>query len=147
MRHLHPRQCPPDQYPYLKNGKWPQLLYRKCSGTDPDKLGATPYLNTRYQYYNADGDIWETKISALCPLPRNEKPVCKPGHRMGYQYLEVPEYRRKGFYRPLDCAPNVTNDDSDDEPGEGEQESCPTVKVKVNGFPFQRVKVKRKKCS
>ena len=118
--HLHPRECPPDQYPYLKVGKWPTLYYYKCSGSDPDKLGATPYLKTRFSYWKGDKDIYETRMSALCPLPRNEKPVCKPGHRMGYQFVQAPG--RRGITRALDCAWNVTSDDGDDESGGGEEE-------------------------
>lgn len=143
--HLHPRHCPPDQYKYLKTGKWPTLYYYKCSGPDPDKLGATPYLKTNFSYWKGEKDIYETKMEGLCPLPRDEKPVCKPGHRMGYHFVQASG--RRGFYRALDCRWDPNSDSGSDESGGGEQENCPTVKVKINGFPFQRIKVKGKKCS
>ena len=136
-RHLHPRTCPPDQYRYLNVGKWPTLYYYKCSGSDPNKLGRTPYLSTYYKYSKyvrssetsscsyglgicKNNAIDERKMAALCPLPRNEKPVCKPGHRMGYHFVQAPGTR--GFHRALDCVWNGTSDDDGDESGGGEEE-------------------------
>ena len=47
----------------------------------------------------------------------------------------------------LDCEPVSNGGGGGGDSDDNDDEDCPTVKVKINGFPFQRVKVKRKKCS
>lgn len=146
---LHPRSCPPDQYPYklrFGSSSW------ACSGTNPERLEPTPLLGRTASYYKQqDGNILDVKYEGLCPGPR--RPVCNQQHKLGYQTLtgKINGVERISYVK-LDCR----KEDPQSEPGtdpdpdpdsDEENKTCPTVKVKINGFPFQRVKVKRKKCS
>lgn len=156
---IHPRKCPPDQYPYRIDA-----LHFGCSGTNPYHLEPTPILN-RFAIYSkricsgngvidplCKSGIVEDKYAGFCPIMkandgRPSLPTCKPEHRMGYQVVQLnPRWALKTF---LDCKRGEPGSGSSEEPtiGENEDKTCPTVKVKINGFPFQRVKVKRKKCS
>ena len=117
---IHPRICPPDQYPYHNKNEGFHLT---CSGTDPYELKPTPKLRRWSLYKKIDAEhgknILEYKYEGLCPKTEPETgrvvlPICKPAHRLGYQILIRDDYGLPPMKVYLDCRRG--------EPGEGEGE-------------------------
>ena len=147
---LHPRMCPPEQYPYKEiHPSNPASYHIVCSGTNKNKLEPTSPLRRDGYYYKApDGTISSEKYYGLCPA--DTRPACRPSHGVGFQTIV---FKSNGKEYPwtfkLDCEPVSSGgggSDSNDNEDEDDK-TCPTIKVKINGFPFQRIKVKAKRCS